>query len=63
MSKELLKDSVCLKITGFIKCNRHATRDEVHQFVNEHGMSMSAFYDLLAANIIVERNGEYYIND
>lgn len=61
MSKELFNSPDCRKVANFIQNNRHSTKDEIHQFINEHGMSMSAFYDLLAANIIEERNGEFYV--
>lgn len=65
MSKELLKEPEYRSVVMQIRGNVSMTKEEIHGFINKHEYfsGMNIFYDLLATNIIVEKNGRYYVRD
>lgn len=64
MSKELLKEPDYKGVVSEIQKKGSMTKEEIHSFINkrEYSSGMNIFYDLLATNIIVERNEAYYVN-
>lgn len=65
MSKELLKGPGYRGVVSEIQKKCSMTKEEIHSFVNERVIpaGMNIFYDLLAANIIVENNGKYHVKN
>ncbi len=53
------------KVERFIRNSGPVTRDQIHEFINNHNMpaGMQICYDLLAAKIIEEVDGKYRIKD
>lgn len=51
------------KVERFIQNLGLVTRDQIHEFINDHNMpaGMQICYDLLAAKVIEEVDGEYRI--
>lgn len=65
MEKDFSEYSNRQKVEMFIRAYRHVSRDEIHQFINDHHMpaGMQIVYDLLAANVIEQVDGEYRIKE
>lgn len=65
MSKELLKGPGYRGVVSEIQKKGSMTKEEIHSFANKHTLpaGMNIFYDLLAANIIVENNGKYHVKN
>lgn len=65
MNKEQLdRESAHKKVYDFIKYERHVTRDEIHQFVNEHNIAagMQVLSDLMEAGYVTCIDEEYCVN-
>lgn len=65
MNSKSLQEPNHGKVINFIRTNRHVTKDELHLFINECNIpaGMQIFYDLLAANIIKDVDGEFCLNE
>lgn len=53
------------KVERFIQNSGPVTKDQIHEFINDHNMpaGMQIFNDLLAAKVIEEVDGGYRIKD
>ena len=65
METDFSKLSNYHKVERFIRNSGPVTRDQIHEFINNHNMpaGMQICYDLLAAKIIEEVDGKYRIKD
>ena len=65
METDFSKLSSYHKVESFIRESGFVTRDQIHEFINNHNMpaGMQIFNDLLAAKVIEEVDGWYRIKD
>lgn len=63
METDFSKLSNYHKVESFIRDSGLVTRDQIHEFINDHNMpeGMQIFNDLLAAKVIEEVDGVYRI--
>ena len=63
METDFSKLSNYHKVERFIQNSGLVTRDQIHEFINDHNMpeGMQICHDLLAANVIEEVDGWYRI--
>lgn len=63
METDFSKLSNYHKVESFIRESGLVTRDQIHEFINNHNMpkGMQIFNDLLAAKVIEEVDGVYRI--
>lgn len=65
METDFSKLSNYHKVERFIRDSGFVTRDQIHEFINDHNMpeGMQICNDLLAAKVIEEVDGGYRIKD
>ena len=65
METDFSKLSNYHKVERFIRDSGLVTRDQIHEFINNHNMpaGMQICHDLLAAKVIEEIDGWYRIKD
>lgn len=65
METDFSKLSNYHKVESFIRDSGFVTRDQIHEFINDHNMpeGMQICNDLLAAKVIEEVDGWYRIKD